>query len=369
MSKINGLRFDGEIIYCGLDVHKNNWKVHAQMKGTLVARFSQNPDPLLLKQYFERKYPGAQLQVAYEAGFCGFGIQRSLTAMGINCIVVNAADVASSDKDRKRKDDKRDARKICVELANKNLKGIYIPDPLMEHARSLLRRRHQLVKDQSRSINQIKHLMMYHGLKIQAASERMSEKYLQQLHQANYHSPVLKQTLHFAIEQYRKLREINKAITQAVRQLSQQQPFAELQKKLQSVQGIGLISGMVIQTEIIDMNRFKTFDGLCDYVGLVPDIYSSNEKMVVKGISARGNKFIKDVLIECSWMLIRKDPAMLMKYNEYKRRMNANKAIIRIAKHLLARVRHLWKNDEPYNYGVIRPAPDAFYKAYAQEIK
>jgi len=42
-----------------------------------------------------------------------------------------------------------------------------------------------------------------------------------------------------------------------------------------------------------------------------------------------------------------------MKYNEYRSRMNANKAIIRIGKHLLARIRHLWKTGEVYVRGIV----------------
>src|SRR5678815_924627 len=101
------------------------------------------------------------------------------------------------------------------------------------------------------------------------------------------------------------------------------------------------------------MNRFKTLDSLCDYAGFVRDIYSSNEKIVTLGITPRANKFLRETIIECSWMLIRKDPAMLMKFNEYRKRMNANKAIVRIGKHLLSRIRYLWKNHLPYERGIV----------------
>jgi len=136
MGKVKELNFAGETIYCGLDVHKTNWKVNARMNNIEIRAFSQNPDTVLLKKHFANNYPGAELKVVYEAGFCGFGIQRSLTEMGVNCIVVNAADVPASDKDRKRKDDKRDARKLSMELSKENLKGIYVPDKQMENARS-----------------------------------------------------------------------------------------------------------------------------------------------------------------------------------------------------------------------------------------
>jgi transposase len=276
-----------------------------------------------------------------------------LTALGIGCIVVNAADVPSSDKDRKRKDDKRDARKLSMELSKGNLQGIYVPEIQMVHARSLVRQRHRLVQDQSRCTNRIKHLLMNQGLKTDDKQERWSLKYIKKLQQLDCGSETLKLTLRFLIEQYLQIRNIQKDITISIRELSKQEPFASVQKILQSIDGIGLISGMVIQTEIADINRFKKLDGLCDYAGFVPDIYSSNDKMTIRGISPRANEFLRETIIESSWMLIRKDPAMLMKYNEYKKRMNANKAIIRIGKHLLSRIRHLWKNGELYQRGIV----------------
>lgn len=352
MGKVKQLDFTGKVIYCGLDVHKTNWKVNARMEGIEIAAFSQNPDELGLKKHFEKNYPGATLKVAYEAGFCGFEIQRSLTASGVNCIVVNAADVPSSDKDRKRKDDKRDARKLSVELSKGNLNGIYIPEKQMQAARSLVRQRHRLVGDQTRCINRIKHLLMCNGIKTGDRTDRISLKLIGKLQALDGMPALLKATLEFAIEQYLQIRRILKDITMAMRNLSKEEPFAKVQRILQSIDGVGLINALVIQTEIGDITRFKRLDSLCDYVGFVPDIYSSNDKTVNLGISQRGNSFLRDAIIESSWILIRKDPAMLMKYNEYRSRMSSNKAIVRISKHLLSRIRHLWKNEQTYVRGI-----------------
>jgi transposase len=318
-----------------------------------MASFSQNPDPVLLKNYFDKNYPRAELRVVYEAGFCGFEIQRSMTGLGVDCIIVNPADVPSSDKDRRRKDDKRDARKLSMELAKGNLKGIYIPDKHMQDARTLVRQRHRLIQDQTRCANRIKHLLLSNGIQTGEKSERWSLRFISKLQQLECRSGLLKTSLQFALEQYLQIRRILKEITLMIREVSRQEPFAKVQAILQSIDGVGPITGMVIQSEIGDINRFKRLDSLCDYAGFVPDIYSSNDKTVVRGISKRGNEFLREAIIESSWMLIRRDPAMLMKYQEYKSRMNANKAIVRIAKHLLSRIRFLWKNDQTYVRGIV----------------
>ena len=353
MGKVKQLDFSGKTIYCGLDVHKTNWKVNARMEGIEMAVFSQNPDAGLLKRYFEKHYPGARLKVAYESGFCGFEIQRSLTALGIDCRIVNAADIPCSDKDRKRKTDKRDARKLSIELSNGNANGIYIPDRDMEYARALLRQRHRLVKDQTRCVNRIKHLLLSKGIKTPQKSDRMSLKFVKLLREFDYGSQVLKITVHYALDQYVQLRKIIKDITIDIKNLTRSEPFTQIQSILTSISGIGLINGMVIQTEICDMKRFKLLDSLCDYAGFVPDVHSSDDREITKGITSRANEFLREAIIESSWMLIRKDPAMLLKYQEYRKRMNPNKAIVRIGKHLLSRIRFLWNNNQKYLNGIM----------------
>ena len=353
MSKVKTLSFAGETICVGLDAHKTNWKIHSRMGNVDLAVFCQDPDPSVLSNYFKKNYPGAKVRVVYEAGFCGFGIQRSLRQLGVECIVVNAADVPSSDKERKRKDDKRDARKLSRELAEGNLKAIYVPSVEMEQARSLIRQRYRLVQDQTRCKNRIKHMLMFNGIGLNRDKERWSNQYVKALEEVQCGSVALREALNLALEQYKQIRLILKQAEQAIRNMAIQSPFAQVQQYLQSISGIGLINGMVIQTEIQDMHRFKTLNQLCDYAGFVPDISSSDQKKIVKGITYRCNEFLRKAIIESSWMLIRHDPAMLMKYTEYRKRMSKNKAIIRIGKHLLARIRYVWNNQKQYENGIV----------------
>jgi transposase len=354
MSKINQLSFAGETIYVGLDAHKTNWKINSRMGNVELASFSQDPQPQALKRYFNKHYPGASLKVVYEAGFCGFGIQRSLSELGIECIVVNAADVPSSDKERKRKDDKRDARKLSRELAEGNLKPIYIPGEQMEQARTLIRQRYRLQQDKTRCQNRIKQMLMFSGLKPNIKHQHWSKKHVHELEKLQCKTTALRISLDLAIGEYKQIDILLKQAVQAIRDLAKQSPFAEVQKYLESIDGIGLINGMLIQTEIQDIRRFKALDSLCDYAGFVPDISSSDDRTVTRGITSRCNEFLRQAIIESSWILIRKDPAMLMKYNQYKTRMKSNKAIIRIGKHLLSRIRYVWSNQKEYERGIVK---------------
>lgn len=43
MSKVKKLQFLGETLYCGLDVHKKNWKINSRMGTIELKSFSQDP--------------------------------------------------------------------------------------------------------------------------------------------------------------------------------------------------------------------------------------------------------------------------------------------------------------------------------------
>ena len=52
--------------------------------------------------------------------------------------------------------------------------------------------------------------------------------------------------------------------------------------------------------------------------------------------------------MESSWVAIRQDPALILRYTELNKRMSPNEAIIRIAKKLLNRMRYVLKNETDY---------------------
>lgn len=116
MNKLNELDFTGTNIYCGLDAHLKNWRINIRDDDMELRDFSHNPDPVALSAFLKRHYPGANYKVGYEAGFCGFGIQRKLASLGIACVVLNAADIPKGNKDIRQKNDKRNARNISEEI-------------------------------------------------------------------------------------------------------------------------------------------------------------------------------------------------------------------------------------------------------------
>ena len=59
------------------------------------------------------------------------------------------------------------------------------------------------------------------------------------------------------------------------------------------------------------------------------------------------------MMVEAAWVAIGVDPALNHCYEELKKRMPGQKAIIRIARKLLSRIRYALTNQMTYEKGVI----------------
>jgi len=124
--------------------------------------------------------------------------------------------------------------------------------------------------------------------------------------------------------------------------------------KLMTIPGVGFKAAITLYSEIIDINRFPNIECLKSYVGLVPSVSASGETEYTRGLTYRSNKLLKYVLIECAWVAIRKDPALLHNYNKLIVRMKTQEAIVRIAVKLLRRIGYVWQNNTPYVFGVLQ---------------
>lgn len=352
------LDFSGKEIYAGIDVHLKTWKVSIMTNGVMCKTFSQSANAADLKKFLERNYPNANYHSAYEAGFSGFSAHRELEKLGVSNIVVNPADVPTTDKERRQKEDSRDSRKIVRSLYNNELEAIHVPNIDIEGLRALVRYRKTVVKEISRHKSRTKSFLYYYGIEIpeelKKGSGHWSKPYSQWLQVLEFESEYSKQVLLQIIDTVEHLRKKLLEVNRKLRQLEKESQYSEQIKLLRTVPGVALVTTMTILTELNDMKRFKNIDRLCSYVGLVPRTDSSGEKDRTGGITPRCNQQLRGMLMESAWIAIRHDPALMMKYGELIKRMDPNKAIVNIAKRLLSRIRYVLLNKKAYVKGVVK---------------
>jgi transposase len=317
--------------------------------------FSMNPSPTELVHYLKRNYPEAVYHSVYEAGFSGYWIHRELTKLGITNIVIHPADVPTSDKEKQTKTDKIDSRKLARELENKTLKSIYIPDEAHQQLRALRRLRYRQTQNLTRVKNRIKGHLYLNGISIPSHAEcsHWSGKFIQWLESLQFSNPAGKDYLLICIEELKTCRERIANIVRLLRYYCNQFEISELIGCFRSIPGIGFITAITFYSEIMDIYRFKKLDTMSSYVGLVPMVHSSGDHKWSGHLTYRKNSYLRHMLIEASWIAVRKDPAMLLCFNELTKRMSKQKAIIRIARKMLNRIRYVWINQKPYVSAVI----------------
>ncbi len=342
------LDFSGQKIFVGIDVHRKSWRVSVLVAGVLQKTIHMStPEPETLLSFLNRSYPHGEYQCVYEAGFCGFWAQRHLEMKGVKTIVVHAADVPTTDKERQQKDDVRDSRKLARALSNGELKGIYVPKEDQQRVRALVRRRWTIAADRRRVMNRIKMHLHYFGAYPSGGALvdlAWNKTFISWLEEQAKTDKVLGSLL----KQYEQERQLEQDATREIRKLLMSEPYVASIQLLCSIPGIGFLSAALFLSEIMDMNRFDNLNQLCFYVGLAPQTNSSGEKELARQRTTRGNKKLRTALIECAWRAISQDTEMMMSYSTYKKRMDGPHAIIKVARKLLNRIRYVWMNGKPY---------------------
>jgi transposase len=352
------LNFEGQNIFVGIDVHLKSWNVSIFTEDVHHKTFSQPPKAESLSSYLKLNFPNAIYHSVYEAGFSGLSAHYELINLGINNIVTNPADVPTSDKERRRKTDKVDSNKLARSLRNNELKGIYTPSQGILEDRSFVRIRSSIVKDQSRLKNRLRSMLYFYGIEFpvefQKSRTHWSKRFMVWLKTVQLKSQSGNMALAILIKEAEQLRTLLLEVNKELKVLSFTEKYAKNIEFIRSVPGVGLVTGMFFLSEIEDIKRFENNDKFAGMIGIVPDCYSSGDKEQIGEITHRRHVHLRSALIECSWIAVRIDPALSKAYSDYCKRMEPNKAIIRIARKLSNRIYYVLKNEKKYETRIVK---------------
>src|SRR6195952_4552973 len=157
---------DKPIIYVGLDVHKDTIAValaEAGKRGEVRQHGQIANTPAALKGGVARlSRGGSDLRFCYEAGPCGYGIQRQLTTAGHECVVVAPSLIPRRPGDW-IKTDRRDAINLAKLHRAGELTVVWVPDQAHEAVRDLVRARLAAVRTLRQARQQLSGFLLRHG--------------------------------------------------------------------------------------------------------------------------------------------------------------------------------------------------------------
>ena len=290
------------ITYVGLDVHKATIAVALAEGGNRreVREHGQIANtPIALKTLVAKlARAGAELRFCYEAGPCGYGIQRQLTAAGHGCVVV-APSLIPRKAGERIKTDRRDAINLAKLHRAGELTPVWVPDQAHEAIRDLVRARLAAVRALRQARQQLSGFLLRHGHHYhRPAWTLMHRRWLAGLtfEQAVHH--IVLEDCIAAVEAATARRDRLEVHIEAV---LPDWSLAPVVRALQALRGMALVVAATLVAELGDITRFANPRQLMAYLGLVPSEHSSGRTRRQGGITKAGNGAARRMLIEAAW--------------------------------------------------------------------
>jgi transposase len=287
--------------YVGIDAHKKDLFI-AMLIGhqstPVTWQLANEPTAIRrLLRKLEREAPGP-VQACYEAGPCGYALQRRLMTARVSCQVIAPALVPRKPGERV-KTNRRDARKLAELLRAGLLTEVRPPTPAEEAVRDLCRARDDAREDRQRCRHRLGKLLLRRGLHYSGRNwTRGHRQWLEHLAWAQDAERVVIEDYLLAIAQVEaRLRELDVRLTA----IAQTDPYRAPVGWLRCFRGIDTLTAILILAELHDFRRFQSPRALMAYLGLVPGEDSSGEKHRRGRITRTGNALVRRLLVETAW--------------------------------------------------------------------
>ena len=293
--------FEG-ITCIGLDVHKQSIVVAVRRPGAAVEEERLPNEPQAVARWARRWKArcGEKLVCAYEAGACGYALQRQLRGLGVACQVVAPSLVPRKPGER-IKTDRRDARKLAEYLQGGHLTEIHAPTPDQEAVRDLCRAREDLRQDRMRSRHRLSKFLLRRGVHYTSGRTHWTAAHRAWLKQQSFDAAmeqVVFDDYRLAVEQLDARIE---AIDRQIEIAAEQPAYRTAVGALRCFRGIDTRTALGLVTELHSIEHFRRARGLMAFVGLVPSEASSGPRQRRGAITKAGNSHARRLLIEAAW--------------------------------------------------------------------
>jgi len=289
------------IAYLGMDVHKDFIYCVVLGSGTNDTPITERKlpnDRLKLKKWIDKWARLYDLRSCYEASSCGYVIHRWLLEMGITCDVIAPSLIPTRAGD-KIKTDRRDALKLARLHRAGELTKVHIPTIEEEAVRALIRCREAVQKEVIASKHYVLKFLTARGL-VYREGKNWTQNHWRYLRGLKLEGPDAITFGHYIALLDFKLHELTN-LDKEVETLAWSERYKDVVGRLICLRGVGVLTAMVIISEVQDFARFAGPRELMSYFGIVPSERSSGSAQRQGGITKTGNSRARRVLIESAW--------------------------------------------------------------------
>jgi len=233
----------------------------------------------------------------------------------------------------KKKNDRIDAKKICDCLRCDFLPECYMASTAIRERRRTLRYRNLLVRQMVLMKNKISMLLMEAGVSYNK----------QRLHKAGYFrellatNPEINEGLGSLLRVCREtVVRLQRTESALVRSLERDSLLMDRVERLMTIPGVGPITALTWALEVGERKRFSSIKKAVSYCGLCGAEKSSGNTIQRTPLSKQRNKHLQTTLIEAAKMAPRYSPELALLHDRERRKDNANRATLAVARKLVA---------------------------------
>ena len=324
--------------YIGIDLHKAFFQVCAMAKtGERLweGRFPRTPEGVAA--FVARCTP--QMAVAVEA--------TSPTWSFVDQIVDHVGHVCVVDTRKTKlkagyaaKTDRLDARRLADALRRESVVSVYIPPPPIRELRELCRHRLALTQLRTRVLQRIRALVLRHGCGDPPATRLRSvagQAWLDQI--------ALPPHAQRALVTLRPLdRDLTAQLALVEADVAREAAADPIVQRLQTLQGVGPVLGLMLRAEIGDIARFPTPGHLASYAGLVPRVESSANRTRYGRITKDGSPSLRWALGEIGLQTLRRRDPLGRWGRKLALRKRALVAHVALAREMCREIMVVWRH-------------------------
>ncbi len=292
---------DQDTTVVGLDVHKDAITAavlpHSAARPREVVTIEHHPKAIA--RLVKRLTGSQQVVFVYEAGPCGYEIQRQFTALGCRAAVIAPALTPIRPGDRV-KTNRRDAEKLARLYRAGELTEIRVPTRAEEAARDLVRAREDALTDRLRARHRLNKFLLRHG-RIHRETKAWGAVHQAWLRGQRFDAPLGQHTFEAYLRAVDEAEARLESLNHQVLEVAQTTPYRIPVQHFRCLKGIDTLSALTLLVETQDFRRFADAPAYMSFTGLVCSEASTGDKERRGSITKAGNAHLRRILVEAAW--------------------------------------------------------------------
>jgi transposase len=286
-----------KITTVGIDLAKNVFQVHGvDQRGKLVVERRLKRKQVLV--FFAQLPP---CLIGMEACGGAHYWARMLQAQGHTIKLMAPQFVKPYVKTNKT--DAADAEAICEAVTRPNMRFVPMKNADQQSVLSLHRARQGFVRARTAQANQIRGLLAEYGITLPQGIGHVTKQLPGIIEDAENDLPGVFRELLKRLGAHQK--ELDRQVQELEEQIHDWHRVSDESQKLARIPGIGPLTASALIASIGDARNFRNGRELAAWLGLVPRQHSSGGKVLLQGISKRGDSYLRTLLVHGARSVIR----------------------------------------------------------------